>query len=195
MRLLKLSALLFLLAAFSATSTRAAFFIGQFGRSTVQTFVGTGNPNTNRFATNGAIGSFFLGLEDTNAPLLWVKSSTNGFVLFPALAPLTNAAGDFHVSGNLTVDGNTLHSGTVTNEGDSWVHALTVDGIADLQSDIHAGADIIVHDNIRVGGELRVTNAANFFGDAHFKGGQTLGDDSALTGVGTLNSSNIVVSP
>lgn len=76
-----IAVLAFLILAGSIHRASALSFYSQRMRTPLQVFVvPSGNPNTDLYATNGAVGSMAMVQTDTNG-VLWIKLTTNGYVV------------------------------------------------------------------------------------------------------------------
>ena len=73
-----------------AVVTVASARISQYQPTTYRVFVGEGDPNTNTWATASGTGSFFINNETPETPVLWVKATTNGFVLLSSSSSVSN---------------------------------------------------------------------------------------------------------
>ena len=77
------------LAALALASSSMAF-VSQYQPTSYRVFIGTGEPNTNAFATNSGTGSFYVDVTDQALPVLWVKTGTNGFATVTSSGAVSN---------------------------------------------------------------------------------------------------------
>ncbi len=163
-----------------------------------QIFLGSGNPNTNQFATNGSIGALFIDLADYTQPRILVKSSTNGYV---QVSPPLATGGDFVVVSNLTVQGSIVCNNDISTEGKLYAGGLTsLDGGLDMAgaviSDSVAGY-VTITNNLSIGGNdlidtgsIYATNTAHFGGGGEMMGAWNFNGGS-LSGLDSTDSTNL----
>lgn len=141
-----------------ATVASSSGFISQYQPTSYRVFIGTGNPNTNSWATNSGTGSFFVNVEDVAVPVLWVKTSTNGFatvasggggaVVESTGTPGNAAAADYAVNATHAINAD---SATVADSANSASTALTsgtasfADSATSAMNADHADRSRILH--------------------------------------------------
>ncbi len=116
------------LAALALASSSMAF-VSQYQPTSYRVFIGTGEPNTNAFATNSGTGSFYVDVTDQALPVLWVKTGTNGFATVTSSGAVSNVFWADNA-------GNAAGADYAVNA----THAINADHAVDTQEAVHANS-------------------------------------------------------